>query len=383
MSIREYDSHYRTELAATRRQQRVGSKHHTKIAEIGGLKLRLKDTKIKRNREEEPFEEEEEEEEGELRYQTSESSLPTTPDSGVRRSNRKRTQRVLVNIPPMPDHPLTAPPIMERQQSNLRSKRRVSSVSSAGSKTRKRKPTSGESSRNNSCDPPVLDRSQTPVQDSSSVECFICHRVLEGDMDAINEHIDACLLQPLEASSVASHETTSEDGPVVMYEWSGQTRVRATAMLEGGPAQAGLGYGSSGQMVGRDEDVDVDAEDETNFGIAQYTDADLIFASASGSNSKNYVGAAPQWEETPLPLDMPGVAAAAHAADAARGGSSGALQLVVDALKARIQEQDRLLRTVKKCTICLESYDQPCVSVNCWHVYCEKCWLHTLGSKKL
>ncbi|KAJ1795916.1 hypothetical protein LPJ59_004067, partial [Coemansia sp. RSA 2399] len=49
----------------------------------------------------------------------------------------------------------------------------------------------------------------------------------------------------------------------------------------------------------------------------------------------------------------------------------------------RLKDQERLLQSVQKCLICLEAYDKPCTSINCWHVYCEKCWLHTLGTKKL
>ncbi|KAJ1817380.1 hypothetical protein LPJ75_001731 [Coemansia sp. RSA 2598] len=410
MSIQQYDSHYRAELAASRKQQRTGSKSHAKTVDAGSLKQRLESAKMNYRKELEK---------GEIpQGESPDTSLPGTPDSGLRRSGRRRTQRVLVNIPPDIDQPLSAPPVLGRQPS-LRSshssyysnngnvnvgvsgrKRRVSSVSSesasdlqpsSSAKSRKRK-TTGNSRNSSGTQPATPNRSLgVAAREDSSVKCFICQKVLEGDMDAINEHIDGCLLHPLEDSPVSSGVASERDvaavadeGPVIEYEWGGQTRVRATAMLEGGPSAAGLGFGSSGQMD-RDEDVDVDAEDETNFGTAQYTDADLVFLGGPAS-SKNHVGAAPQWEETPLPLDTRKIAAAAHAADAARGvagGSTGALQLVVDALKARIQEQDRLLRTVKKCTICLESYDQPCVSVNCWHVHCEKCWLHTLGSKKL
>jgi len=36
-----------------------------------------------------------------------------------------------------------------------------------------------------------------------------------------------------------------------------------------------------------------------------------------------------------------------------------------------------------RCLVCLDSYQKPLVSVNCWHVYCEQCWLQTLGAKRL
>lgn len=30
-----------------------------------------------------------------------------------------------------------------------------------------------------------------------------------------------------------------------------------------------------------------------------------------------------------------------------------------------------------------DSYRKPLVSVKCWHVYCERCWLQALASKKV
>ncbi|XP_015923213.1 E3 ubiquitin-protein ligase Rnf220 isoform X3 [Parasteatoda tepidariorum] len=36
-----------------------------------------------------------------------------------------------------------------------------------------------------------------------------------------------------------------------------------------------------------------------------------------------------------------------------------------------------------KCLICMETFIKPVVSICCWHVHCEECWLKTLGTKKL
>ncbi|XP_054920542.2 uncharacterized protein [Dermacentor andersoni] len=36
-----------------------------------------------------------------------------------------------------------------------------------------------------------------------------------------------------------------------------------------------------------------------------------------------------------------------------------------------------------KCVICSGPYTTPLVSVCCWHVHCERCWLQTLGAKRL
>lgn len=58
--------------------------------------------------------------------------------------------------------------------------------------------------------------------------------------------------------------------------------------------------------------------------------------------------------------------------------------LVIQSLFARIRElETRLEGDVCKCLICMDRYRTPVISTICWHVYCEECWLRTLGAKKL
>ncbi|KAJ1725770.1 hypothetical protein LPJ53_000031 [Coemansia erecta] len=236
---------------------------------------------------------------------------------------------------------------------------------------------------------------ERPEGSSGGATCPVCQRHVSSDVQEINEHIDGCLArmsadEPSTSLSLAAAAAV-DNSPVVEYEWGGQTRIRATALFEGG-LSAEFGGATktttltAATQMDRDEDVDVDAEDERSFGASQFSDADLVFGHSVNGRSRTFAGAAPMWEEQPMPLDEERVAREAHTQDALRGvagGSLEAMQLVVDSLRARIREQDRLMRCAKQCTICLEAYAKPCVSVNCWHVYCEECWLRTLGAKKL
>ncbi|KAJ1944104.1 hypothetical protein GGF37_002351 [Kickxella alabastrina] len=319
---------------------------------------------------------------------------------GPRRSGRMRTQRVLVNV--APPKPTTPPPVMSRRRTDTAAAVAAATSPLAksafeGSSHKRRRPNLRTSRSSSIETPPVIaqeDSQRSSTQGSNTrnnnsgtnpVKCFICSALLGGDMDEINAHIDQCLID------TSAENTGGEEGPTVEYEWGGQTRVRATAMLEGG-VSAALGFSGS-LTVDRDEDVDVDAEDEACFGVAQYSDADLVIKSSESraGNVPLVAAGGPQWEETPLPLDDEASARAAREEDLRRHsgrfgsgfGSGGASQLVIDALKERIRQQDKLLQSAHKCLICLESYDRPCISVSCWHVYCEKCWLHTLGTKKL
>ncbi|KAI9300054.1 hypothetical protein BJ944DRAFT_35630, partial [Cunninghamella echinulata] len=57
--------------------------------------------------------------------------------------------------------------------------------------------------------------------------------------------------------------------------------------------------------------------------------------------------------------------------------------LIIDSLKSRIQQLEAESKSISRCLICLEPHKTPVTSIVCWHVHCEKCWLQTLGSKKL
>lgn len=63
--------------------------------------------------------------------------------------------------------------------------------------------------------------------------------------------------------------------------------------------------------------------------------------------------------------------------------SGDALLHVIDALKAKIREYEVIIRNKSKCLICMDDFRVPVVSICCWHVHCEECWLRTLGARKL
>lgn len=56
---------------------------------------------------------------------------------------------------------------------------------------------------------------------------------------------------------------------------------------------------------------------------------------------------------------------------------------IIEALKAKIREYENAIRNKSKCLICIDEFRVPVVSICCWHVHCEECWLRTLGARKL
>lgn len=56
---------------------------------------------------------------------------------------------------------------------------------------------------------------------------------------------------------------------------------------------------------------------------------------------------------------------------------------IIEALKEKIREYESIIKNKSKCLICMDEFRVPVVSICCWHVHCEVCWLQTLGARKL
>ncbi|KAL0092414.1 hypothetical protein J3Q64DRAFT_1214970 [Phycomyces blakesleeanus] len=264
---------------------------------------------------------------------------------------------------------------------------------------------------------------QDSNSNSSAQVCFICNQALHGDSDAVNLHIDHCLANL--NSSVEPEDT--EDEPMIdntenesrensgagtsplsarweEYEWAGQTRVRATSMMEGG--YRGAGFATTSKEEDVDEDLDVEDDDAAQFGESQYTERDIVVNSdddnenasalremVSGGMTRGSTATASVQDGDEGEVDSPRSGFEETVSDAGwerhlthsnqMNSNSGQSRLVVDSLKARIQQLEAASRSVPRCLICLEGYKTPLASIVCWHVHCEQCWLQTLGSKKL
>ncbi|KAF9980587.1 hypothetical protein BGZ75_008262 [Mortierella antarctica] len=285
--------------------------------------------------------------------------------------------------------------------------------------------------------------------DDSPATCFICNERLFGSLDDINSHIDACLTNPQPAhhidpsgvsnggggysssgantplsggaSGVSSTATTPNERIVDSFEeytWAGQTRVRATALFEGG--MGSLGSISRSAQEDTDDDLNVEDDEEDEYGDAQFTERDvvsndadpdvdelreIVMASSSPIDSSKVrrrnradrdVDIEDEGEEDPGDLDededeeidLEGdddEADEEHRVNAliSSAFASGDTRLVIDALRAKIKHLESANKNVPSCLICLEPYTVPLTSIVCWHVHCEACWMQTLGSKKL
>ncbi|XP_077413692.1 E3 ubiquitin-protein ligase RNF220a isoform X5 [Vanacampus margaritifer] len=208
------------------------------------------------------------------------------------------------------------------------------------------------------------------------------------------------------------------------YEWAGQKRIRATALLEGGFRATGFATCSIKESGDSDADLDVDGDDTLEYGKAQYTEADIIPCSGAGEDqgearerealrgavlnggipSNRITPEFSKWASDEMPSTSNGESckmdpstpssSTPSAACVPRTCKNSEIEKVtedestattMEALKARIRELEKqILRGDRyKCLICMDSYTMPLTSIQCWHVHCEECWLRTLGNKKL
>jgi hypothetical protein len=204
--------------------------------------------------------------------------------------------------------------------------------------------------------------------------CFLCGETLFGNDDDVNRHIDRCLSR--QANGIAAKGKKEEEeehqgamtqdvgdndnGSGETYTWAGQTRVRAVTLLEGDIA-ATLGL-STRRASAKDMEDELDIENDATvrFGPSQYHEQHIV------------------WDSLPV-----GTGAEAEVDLYNDPSATAAHHLVMEAMKSKLRQQEQMIRHTPKCLICLEPYKTPVVSIVCWHVYCEQCWLLTLGAKKL
>lgn len=210
--------------------------------------------------------------------------------------------------------------------------------------------------------------------------CPVCNKVTSED---ITLHVEMCLQRMDTNESVSEDENIDvegDDGKFEEYEWAGQMRIRASSLLEGG--FAGLGMGSSiSKSSAEDEDADVivDGDDTQIYGSLQYTDEDLVNVT-EGENEIN--AEMPGNNSIVIKTDqntcMP-------IADDNEMEENVSQKVIIESLKLRIRELESRdqNKELYKCLICMGRYKTPVVSICCWHVHCEQCWLQTLAAKKL
>ncbi|XP_034469299.1 E3 ubiquitin-protein ligase RNF220a isoform X3 [Hippoglossus hippoglossus] len=256
--------------------------------------------------------------------------------------------------------------------------------------------------------------------------CPLCSAPLAGSEEEMSRHVEQCLIQ--REGALCDDDSADMDGEngrgFEEYEWAGQKRIRATALLEGGFRATGFATCNIKESTAdSDADLDVDGDDTLEYGKAQYTEADIIPCSGAGEDqgearerealrgavlnggmpSNRITPEFSKWASDEMPSTSNGESSKTDPSTPSSSSSSScaprtcknseiekvteeeSTATTMEALKARIRELEKqILRGDRyKCLICMDSYTMPLTSIQCWHVHCEECWLRTLGNKKL
>lgn len=264
---------------------------------------------------------------------------------------RRCTNNCTVVNPLDRESPNTADCPLPDSNSNQSNKANASpSTSTSSSKKRKGSDTKNAAKRHQTTAVPI---NPVDLVDELTITCYICGETVTGSELFVNQHVDEC---------VERKEMTCE---LQEYEWAGQSKFRTTF------EEAKMFAGSTLVQVTYDhEDRDIDVEDNEYavYGQPQYSEKSL--------NSVNKVSSSSASHSPPSPQPS-----TSTADDPPSSSTSTTSDLTIASLKERIRQLEK--SEGAKCSVCLDILKEPVVSVICWHVYCEVCWLKSLKMKKL
>ncbi|XP_030748513.1 E3 ubiquitin-protein ligase RNF220-like [Sitophilus oryzae] len=227
--------------------------------------------------------------------------------------------------------------------------------------------------------------------------CSICTGRPHRTPEELSLHVQQCTRKNLNDED----ETVDVEGDSELEEWHESQRRRTSSLVSGHSNRSSRITEVDNE--GDDVIVDGDEPEESTFGPSQYTESDVVMKESQEKDGVQSqvatVNSSGDVEVKHEPRN--GQAHIGQQCDSNVSTSdaepSSRLQLIEE-LKNRIKqlEAEGLAngeRTTSdtptpqpdeyKCLICLEHYKKPVISTVCWHVHCEECWLHTLGSKKV
>ncbi|EDV93028.1 E3 ubiquitin-protein ligase RNF220 [Drosophila grimshawi] len=250
----------------------------------------------------------------------------------------------------------------------------------------------------------------------ANCSCPVCNK--NFTQAEIHEHVNQCLRTSRNGGNERQSSEDDEDSDEYEeYEWAGQKRIRVSTLVQGGYGALNLGqtikYNGGQQATEDEDDVNVDEDDTHIYGPTQYGEADVI-PLASDDAEEGAIAEADVTsyvrrlissnETTPKPSGSSGSSSTANhsseqttteqldetdAVSLEPSTSKQASKLaqtqqqIIESLKARLRLYEKQAQSKLKCLICIDDYKNPAISVSCWHVHCEQCWLQTLGARKL
>ncbi|EIW61650.1 uncharacterized protein TRAVEDRAFT_56908 [Trametes versicolor FP-101664 SS1] len=260
--------------------------------------------------------------------------------------------------------------------------------------------------------------------EGEGTQCPVCNKMVRGDTDVVEAHVDSCLAHMRITSEQDGRRRSGRGSAEVDDDFD--IDVEGESMIHGvmeGVSFRGTGFDIPNRTVQDvDEDIDIDGEDEAVFGVAQFTEEDILGTAEPPAESMSDAGT-----DADVDVDDAGGGGGAQVSNGAKSlrtlveegkvvrkhveeakrtmeevmGVSETEQadLAVElarrkgdpaALIRALENKVQLLESTKVssstsllCRICLDPYTEPTVSTGCWHTCCRECWLRCLASTKL
>ncbi|KAL1946468.1 hypothetical protein VTO73DRAFT_14572 [Trametes versicolor] len=259
--------------------------------------------------------------------------------------------------------------------------------------------------------------------EGEGTQCPVCNKMVRGDTDVVEAHVDSCLAHMRITSEQDGRRRSGRGSAEVDDDFD--IDVEGESMIHGvmeGVSFRGTGFDIPNRTVQDvDEDIDIDGEDEAVFGVAQFTEEDILGTAEPPAESMSDAGTDADVDvddaggggaqvsngaKSLRTLVEEGKVVRKHVEEAKRTmeevmGVSETEQadLAVElarrkgdpaALIRALENKVQLLESTKVssstsllCRICLDPYTEPTVSTGCWHTCCRECWLRCLASTKL
>ncbi|CAF4943093.1 unnamed protein product [Pieris macdunnoughi] len=206
-------------------------------------------------------------------------------------------------------------------------------------------------------------------------ECPVCNAT--RPVSRLHRHTLRCLKRSGAELDEPVPDSSSEEGSIDVendepsgfgaeYQWCGEWRVRATALQD-----ADSRPGTSVRRASTDHALVVDDDEDTAlYGPPQYSPSRIAPDADTSKSSEN------ESESNGIELQIE---------KKTNGLVEASAETRIQALKMKIKELEKKQNSglEAKCLICLGPYTSPAVSIQCWHVYCEVCWLESLKAKKI
>ncbi|XP_050497273.1 protein Teyrha-meyrha-like isoform X2 [Diabrotica virgifera virgifera] len=217
--------------------------------------------------------------------------------------------------------------------------------------------------------------------------CPICTGHPQRTLEEINMHVERCVRKNVLHDE---DETVDVEGDSELEEWHESQRRRTSSLVGGLTIPTSTGR-TEVDNEGDDVIVDGDEPEESTFGPSQYTENDVVLKeNKDKEGAQSQVATVNSSVDVEVKVESGGQQCDSNVSTSDAEPSSRAQ--MIEELRNRIKQLEAegggepassTETEDYKCLICLEHYKKPVISTVCWHVHCEECWLHTLGSKKV